>query len=161
MGELQNNIHTVRKKPSNLPAFSCHPLSGECTCAAGWTGLYCDETCPPGYYGEGCRELCVCANGAYCDGITGACICAPGYIVSPKQFCGFTPTRPFPPSSVIGILLVLFVLSHSKLAKYRLWELVLTLSIFKTNYYLQTIYKLEGAHRKGGASSLASCLTVL
>uniref|UniRef100_A0A3B4EZI5 Multiple EGF like domains 11 n=1 Tax=Pundamilia nyererei TaxID=303518 RepID=A0A3B4EZI5_9CICH len=60
--------------------LSCHPLSGECTCAAGWTGLYCDETCPPGYYGEGCRELCVCANGAYCDGITGACICAPGYI---------------------------------------------------------------------------------
>ncbi|KAF3833078.1 hypothetical protein F7725_026743 [Dissostichus mawsoni] len=60
--------------------LSCHPLSGECTCAAGWAGLYCNETCPSGYYGEGCRELCACANGADCDGVAGACICAPGYI---------------------------------------------------------------------------------
>lgn len=63
--------------------FSCHPLTGECSCTAGWTGLYCNETCPPGYYGEGCSVPCQCANGADCHGLTGACICAPGYTVSP------------------------------------------------------------------------------
>lgn len=61
---------------------SCHPLSGECTCSAGWTGLYCNETCPPGYYGEGCMLPCSCANGADCHTVTGACICAPGFMVS-------------------------------------------------------------------------------
>lgn len=67
---------------SSFLSPSCHPLTGECTCAAGWAGLYCNETCPAGYYGEGCREPCNCTNGADCDGTTGTCICAPGYIVS-------------------------------------------------------------------------------
>lgn len=61
---------------------SCHPLSGECTCSAGWTGLYCNETCPPGYYGEGCMLPCSCTNGADCHPVTGNCICAPGFMVS-------------------------------------------------------------------------------
>lgn len=61
---------------------SCHPLSGECTCSAGWTGLYCNETCPPGYYGVGCMLPCSCTNGADCHPVTGACICAPGFMVS-------------------------------------------------------------------------------
>lgn len=66
-----------------LPVFpSCHPLSGECSCKAGWAGLYCNETCPPGYYGEGCQLTCSCENGADCDSITGKCMCAPGYMVS-------------------------------------------------------------------------------
>lgn len=61
---------------------SCHPLSGECTCSVGWTGLYCNETCPPGYYGEGCMLPCSCTNGADCHPVTGTCTCAPGYMVS-------------------------------------------------------------------------------
>lgn len=61
---------------------SCHPLSGECSCSAGWTGLYCNETCPPGYYGDGCILPCSCTNGADCHPVTGACICAPGFMVS-------------------------------------------------------------------------------
>lgn len=64
------------------PSPSCHPLSGECTCAAGWAGLYCNETCPAGYHGEGCGEVCTCGNGADCDGVSGSCLCAPGFIVS-------------------------------------------------------------------------------
>lgn len=72
--------------PVVVPSFSfwcsCHPLSGECTCSAGWTGLYCNETCPPGYYGEGCMLPCSCTNGADCHPVTGACICAPGFKVS-------------------------------------------------------------------------------
>lgn len=61
---------------------SCHPLSGECSCAGGWTGLYCNETCPPGYYGEACMLPCSCSNGADCHPVTGACVCAPGFMVS-------------------------------------------------------------------------------
>ena len=61
---------------------SCHPLSGECTCSAGWTGLYCNETCSPGYFGEGCMSPCSCTNGADCHPVIGTCICAPGFMVS-------------------------------------------------------------------------------
>lgn len=67
-----------------FPSPSCHPLSGECTCAAGWAGLYCNETCPAGYHGEGCSEACTCGNGADCDGVSGSCLCAPGFIVSQR-----------------------------------------------------------------------------
>lgn len=74
-----------------VPSFSlcgsCHPLSGECTCSAGWTGLYCNETCPPGFYGEGCMLTCSCSNGADCHPVTGACVCAPGFTVSALGFC--------------------------------------------------------------------------
>lgn len=63
-------------------SISCHPLSGECSCKAGWAGLYCNETCPVGFYGEGCQVPCPCHNGADCDSITGSCICAPGFMVS-------------------------------------------------------------------------------
>lgn len=71
--------------PPKSLSLSCHPLSGECSCTAGWTGLYCNEMCPPGYYGEGCSLKCQCANGADCHGVTGACICAPGFTVSPPS----------------------------------------------------------------------------
>lgn len=64
------------------PCCSCHPLSGECSCTGGWTGLYCNETCPPGYYGEVCMLPCSCSNGADCHPVTGACVCAPGFMVS-------------------------------------------------------------------------------
>ncbi|CAH2274463.1 multiple epidermal growth factor-like domains 11 [Pelobates cultripes] len=66
--------------PCNLTnTRGCHPLSGECTCSAGWSGLYCEEPCRPGYYGEGCQQLCSCHNGADCDSMTGRCLCAPGF----------------------------------------------------------------------------------
>lgn len=68
--------------PSFSLCCSCHPLSGECTCSAGWTGLYCNETCPPGFHGEGCMLSCSCTNGADCHPVTGACVCAPGFTVS-------------------------------------------------------------------------------
>lgn len=61
---------------------SCHPVSGECLCQAGWSGIYCNETCAPGFYGEECQQVCQCQNGADCHGVTGQCICAPGFQVN-------------------------------------------------------------------------------
>uniref|UniRef100_A0A3B3CLE7 Platelet endothelial aggregation receptor 1 n=1 Tax=Oryzias melastigma TaxID=30732 RepID=A0A3B3CLE7_ORYME len=57
----------------------CHPMKGECTCQPGWAGLHCNETCPHGFYGDGCLEPCLCVNGGECDGATGRCHCPPGF----------------------------------------------------------------------------------
>lgn len=65
-----------------IHALSCHPMSGECACKSGWSGLYCNETCSPGFYGEACQQICSCQNGADCDSVTGKCTCAPGFKVS-------------------------------------------------------------------------------
>ncbi|TWW80143.1 Multiple epidermal growth factor-like domains protein 10, partial [Takifugu flavidus] len=59
--------------------LSCHPMKGECTCQPGWAGLFCNETCPHGFYGHGCLEPCLCVNGGVCDGSTGQCQCASGF----------------------------------------------------------------------------------
>lgn len=70
-----------------IPPSSCHPMSGECTCRPGWSGLYCNKTCAPGFYGESCREVCKCQNGADCHSVTGACTCAPGFMVNTSRPC--------------------------------------------------------------------------
>uniref|UniRef100_A0A3B3USA3 Platelet endothelial aggregation receptor 1 n=1 Tax=Poecilia latipinna TaxID=48699 RepID=A0A3B3USA3_9TELE len=57
----------------------CHPMKGECTCQPGWAGLFCNETCPHGFYGDGCMEPCLCVNGGVCDSATGRCHCSPGF----------------------------------------------------------------------------------
>ncbi|XP_069651641.1 platelet endothelial aggregation receptor 1 isoform X4 [Haliaeetus albicilla] len=58
---------------------SCHPLLGECVCHPGWAGLFCNESCPPGSFGAGCLQTCLCLHGGTCDGTTGRCHCPPGY----------------------------------------------------------------------------------
>ncbi|MEQ2171294.1 hypothetical protein GOODEAATRI_009269, partial [Goodea atripinnis] len=81
--------------------LSCHPMKGECTCQPGWAGLFCNETCPHGFYGHGCVEPCPhcsepcpeglwgphcnhtcsmhCLNSDTCLRKTGDCVCRPGY----------------------------------------------------------------------------------
>ncbi|KAF3830630.1 hypothetical protein GH733_004449 [Mirounga leonina] len=61
--------------------LSCHPVTGVCTCQPGWSGHDCNESCPTGSYGNGCRLPCTCQNGADCHSITGSCTCAPGFMV--------------------------------------------------------------------------------
>lgn len=77
---------------------SCHPVTGACACQPGWSGRHCNESCPAGYYGNGCQLPCTCQNGADCHSITGGCTCAPGFMVRwegpPVAF--LTPTGPAP-----------------------------------------------------------------
>ncbi|EPY81719.1 multiple epidermal growth factor-like domains protein 11 isoform 1 precursor [Camelus ferus] len=68
--------NTVRYKLGN----GCHPVTGACTCQPGWSGHRCNESCPAGYYGDGCQLPCICQNGADCHSITGSCACAPGFM---------------------------------------------------------------------------------
>lgn len=75
------------------PLLSCHPVTGACTCQPGWSGRQCNESCPAGYYGDGCRLPCPCQNGADCHSVTGSCTCAPGFMVRWEGL----PTAPVPP----------------------------------------------------------------
>ena len=41
--------------------------------------LRCNEDCAAGSYGQDCKGVCDCANGARCYNIDGACLCEPGF----------------------------------------------------------------------------------
>ncbi|VDK70177.1 unnamed protein product [Cylicostephanus goldi] len=58
---------------------SCNSKTGDCTCAAGWTGPACEFLCPFGQYGLNCELRCDCMNGANCNRTTGQCECLPGW----------------------------------------------------------------------------------
>ncbi|RXM96186.1 Angiopoietin-1 receptor [Acipenser ruthenus] len=45
-----------------------------CSCATGWKGIRCNEACPPGYYGAGCKLKCECRDRGVCDRFRG-CLC--------------------------------------------------------------------------------------
>ncbi|XP_058504002.1 N-acetylglucosamine-1-phosphodiester alpha-N-acetylglucosaminidase isoform X2 [Solea solea] len=50
-----------------------------CLCDAGWRGRNCSQECLPGFYGDGCNQTCVCANGGSCEPVHGRCSCRPGF----------------------------------------------------------------------------------
>ncbi|XP_072477629.1 EGF-like and EMI domain-containing protein 1 [Notamacropus eugenii] len=56
----------------------CNEEKSHCLCPAGWGGILCSETCPPGTYGQECNGICQCQNGGSCDPVTGHCHCPPG-----------------------------------------------------------------------------------
>ncbi|NWV45796.1 PEAR1 protein, partial [Daphoenositta chrysoptera] len=66
--------------PQHSQRYGPHPiLAPPCVCRPGWAGLYCNESCPPGYFGPGCLQSCLCLHGGVCNGTTGRCHCPPGY----------------------------------------------------------------------------------
>lgn len=50
-----------------------------CECFAGWQGEDCQETCPSGRFGNGCRHKCLCVNASRCDRRDGNCACRSGW----------------------------------------------------------------------------------
>ena len=87
--------------------LSCHPVTGACTCQPGWSGHHCNESCPAGYYGDGCQLPCTCQNGANCHSVTGSCTCAPGFMVRWEGTPMASPPTPAPTQERRGQLLPL------------------------------------------------------
>ncbi|XP_037911528.1 uncharacterized protein LOC119651809 isoform X2 [Hermetia illucens] len=57
----------------------CH-IPNECHCDPGYIGRHCTHRCQHGRWGEGCRYICKCRNGALCDNRTGKCRCTDGWL---------------------------------------------------------------------------------
>lgn len=55
----------------------CRLNKNGCECASGYTGVICEEQCPEGTWGLGCKKGCEC-NGQICNHITGECDCPDG-----------------------------------------------------------------------------------
>lgn len=46
---------------------TCSSETGQCFCAPGWEGQYCDRPCNAESYGLNCGQKCNCKNGAACN----------------------------------------------------------------------------------------------
>lgn len=62
----------------------CHPVTGKCTCDAGFTGRMCDTSCDSDHFGKNCEQVCKCSSRTVCDPKTGSCYCPIGYY---GEFC--------------------------------------------------------------------------
>ncbi|XP_047740181.1 protein draper-like, partial [Hyalella azteca] len=50
-----------------------------CHCEAGYTGPSCNITCPEGFYGLQCKEVCSCPSDQFVCHHVDACTCRPGF----------------------------------------------------------------------------------
>lgn len=58
-------------------------LGKKCMCASVYSYTFsihrCNEECAVGSYGQDCKGVCDCTNGARCYHIDGGCLCEPGF----------------------------------------------------------------------------------
>ncbi len=79
--------------PLGSSSSECHPLTGQCTCRPGVTGLKCDQ-CLPGFTGlssNGCGQCSCDPSGSYnntCDPVSGQCPCRPNVVGVACDTCG-------------------------------------------------------------------------
>ncbi|XP_038066628.1 uncharacterized protein LOC119736684 [Patiria miniata] len=69
--------------PTCAGMLFCLPDPYGCSCAAGYQGIDCNETCGDNTYGADCAQTCHCKDGVACNNTTGECPgdqdCAPGF----------------------------------------------------------------------------------
>lgn len=58
------------------PHLSCSSVR---LCEPLFDSYRCNEECAAGSYGQDCKGVCDCANGARCFNIHGGCLCEPGF----------------------------------------------------------------------------------
>ena len=63
----ENECHC--KEPCDKGRGEC----GDAGCVAGYEGMKCHIRCEDGRWGEYCKNMCMCKDGAVCDKETGAC----------------------------------------------------------------------------------------
>ncbi|WAQ98598.1 MEGF6-like protein [Mya arenaria] len=77
-----------------LDGRRCDFKNGSCPrgCSSGYRGVYCNQTCPAGMYGNSCQRNCSgnCFNGLSCHFSTGICSygCTAGFNYSIDTSCG-------------------------------------------------------------------------
>ncbi|XP_038066629.1 receptor-type tyrosine-protein phosphatase delta-like [Patiria miniata] len=59
--------------PTCAGMLFCLPNPYGCSCAAGYQGIDCNETCEHNTYGADCAQKCHCKDGVPCNGTTGEC----------------------------------------------------------------------------------------
>uniref|UniRef100_A0A1B6GVT5 EGF-like domain-containing protein n=1 Tax=Cuerna arida TaxID=1464854 RepID=A0A1B6GVT5_9HEMI len=69
-----------------------------CSCAPGYIGPQCNQTCEVGWWGDRCAEACVCRVGEDCDPVSGSC--SP----STSTLSPTTTSLPSPPSNTTAPL---------------------------------------------------------
>ncbi|KAG8199340.1 hypothetical protein JTE90_011806 [Oedothorax gibbosus] len=86
------NLDEETDKFSCKGLLICLPDPYGCSCAAGYFGINCNETCEPGTYGAGCKQKrsCKCADSKNCDIYSGICKrnCTTGWY---GKYCNETP----------------------------------------------------------------------
>ncbi|XP_014253473.1 mucin-2-like [Cimex lectularius] len=58
---------------TDCPFMHCN-RTNHCYCTPGYTGLYCNDPCERGFWGENCMKECDCPPGYTCHHLTGDCM---------------------------------------------------------------------------------------
>lgn len=78
---MEESAITVSPSIISRPHQPSPPVTGECSCPAGWRGQQCEVPCDNNTFGLGCAYTCSCHpdHSRGCDHVTGECSCRQGW----------------------------------------------------------------------------------